>query len=343
MANEAVVQYEAATADVYDVLNAVLNAWRPDLLNFEVDAQFVPKGFKVGGRLERATAVLPPERYARWCPDVVVEVAKDAWGVADETLRKALMDHALAHVAVTEGGELVKAVEDAAVFTKLYQRHGAYTEELRRLEGVLQQRVLPGTEGPGVDDVALPARGVEARVDADGASDTAPDDQDGPDSDPFAEDVEQDDEDEPAPPEPEEPVPQATASGFERCVCCGHECGADKVSVHGLDGQVWPYCTVDCLVKDTQRRSHEPGGVLGSAEGGPAPDDEDFVPTPEYQDEVARRLRALGPPQGRRVEPLMQDPEVHVPQALEYDAPTRPDGTEGSKHTFVTGAPTHDQ
>jgi hypothetical protein len=97
------------------------------------------------------------------------------------------------------------------------------------------------------------------------------------------------------------------------------------------------------LVKDTQRRSHEPGGVLGSAEEGPAPDDEDFVPTPEYQDEVARRLKALGAPQGRRVEPLVQDPEVHIPQQLEYEAPTRPDGTEGATHTFVTGAPTHDQ
>jgi len=349
MAKEAVVQYEAATADVYDVLNAVLNAWRPDLLNFEVDAQFVPKGFKVGGRHERATAVLPPERYARWCPDVVVEVAKDAWGVADATLRKALMDHALAHVAVTEGGELVKAVEDAAVFTKLYQRHGAYTEELRRLEGVLQQRVLPGTEGPGVDEVALPARGVEARaaeagdINAEIAAVRAevsddPFDEEGPEEDEVDAD-----EEEPAAPEPEEPVPQVKASGPERCACCGHECGADEVSVHGLGGQVWRYCCVPCLVKDTQRRSHEPGGVLGSAEEGPAPDDEDFVPTPEYQDEVARRLKALGAPQGRRVEPLVQDPEVHIPQQLEYEAPTRPDGTEGATHTFVTGAPTHDQ
>ena len=338
MTKEGAVPYSAVTDDVYAALRAVIGAWRPDLANFEIDAQFVPKSFKVAGRLERATAVLPPERYARWCPDVIVELAEDAWGSAGDDHRKALLDHALAHVAVTDGGQLVKATEDAAVFTKLYQRHGAYTEELRRLEGVLQQRVLPGTEGPGVDDVAMPARGVEARADADAAdvlaaaADPAPlEELDDADEDPFAED---DDEDAEAP-EPEEPVPQVVMSGPEHCACCGKACGEQRVAVHGLGGEVWPYCSTECLVKDTQRRSHEPGGVLASADDGPMPDDEDFEPDEAYVAEVTRRLSRLSAQEPVRRRRRDEDVDPALGGGLEYATPAEI-GEERVVHVFKT-------
>lgn len=73
--------------------------------------------------------------------EAVVIVNRLAWQALSQEARRALVDHELSHLARDDEGDLTLAGHDVEEFAAVIRRHGLWTEELRLIGRVVQERL----------------------------------------------------------------------------------------------------------------------------------------------------------------------------------------------------------
>lgn len=78
---------------------------------------------------------------------VAVVVNRELWGALDDEQRRAVIDHALAHIWLDTGDDgddkLVRLEHDLAEFAEVIRRHGLYLDAMRPTADAIRQLDLP--------------------------------------------------------------------------------------------------------------------------------------------------------------------------------------------------------
>lgn len=137
--------YSECPPDVRAIADKIIKDHRPDLANLNIQYIFRPEASISNTKVIAGRCIRVDDR--NWLLhqfDVLIELAQDIWGQANDEFKVALVDHELGHIGIVrdkdgevafdEGSGRVKIRmnhHDIEEFEDVLQRHGAYHKDLR--------------------------------------------------------------------------------------------------------------------------------------------------------------------------------------------------------------------
>lgn len=95
------------------------------------------------GKAVYGRAIVLPERDRLLSGgyEAVIVISRQIWDLLQPAQRRALVDHELCHLTRNDDGDLALAQHDVEEFAAVIRRHGLWTEELRAVGRVVQERL----------------------------------------------------------------------------------------------------------------------------------------------------------------------------------------------------------
>lgn len=141
--------WERATPDVIEMAESLINQFHPALQRARIGLMFRDVAPVSGGKRTLGKAQKVPDQwqpFLREPLDFIIWLAHDQWIGMSPQQRRALLDHELCHLHLDEMDRAVIIPHDIEEFVCIVERHGAWLEDLRRMQRVMQdQPPLPLT------------------------------------------------------------------------------------------------------------------------------------------------------------------------------------------------------